>query len=126
MSWWLACLPPTQNAVDILALPLQLRAQSVGRVAVDEPGRVADDYVDLGLAEGDGADEVAGVVGPDVVTPLGVEAMHCGDGLLKGLPLSGIGDVVVIEGQRGVVAGLDGLGDVAHQGVEGLGALHEA
>ena len=44
----------------------------------------------------------------------------------EGLSLSGVGDVVVIEGQGGVVAGLDGFCDVAHQGVECLSALHQA
>ena len=46
---------------------------------------------------------------------------------LRGLPLCGGADVVVIEGQVGVVPVLDGFGDVTHQGVEGLGPLlHQA
>ena len=61
-----------------------------------------------------------------MIAALAVEHLHGGDGLLQCPPLDGVGDVVVVEGQAGVVAAFDGLGDIAHEGVEGLGALHEA
>ena len=49
-----------------------------------------------------------------------------GEGHLQGLPLAGVGDVVVIKGQIGIITALYGLGDVTHKCVEGLGALNKA
>ena len=60
-----------------------------------------------------------------MVTALAVQHLQGLDRLLKGLPLSGFADLVVIEGKGRVVAVLYGLGDIAHQGVECLGALYE-
>ena len=57
-----AALP---DAIEVLALPLKLGAQGADGLVVVEPGGVAYDHVDLTAGEGDGAHEVAGVVGPD-------------------------------------------------------------
>ena len=78
-----AALP---DAVEVLALSLQLRPQGAGGLVVVEPGGVADDHVDLTAGEGDGAHEVAGVVGPDVVAALLVESLERVDGPLPGFP----------------------------------------
>ena len=61
-----------------------------------------------------------------MIASLTVQHLQGLDRLLKGLPLAGFVDVVVIEGEVRVVAFLDGFCDVAHQSVEGLGVLYEA
>ena len=61
-----------------------------------------------------------------MIAALGVQSLHGRDGLLKGLSLGGIGDGVVVKGQEGVVASLDGFGDVAHECVERLGSFYQA
>ena len=61
-----------------------------------------------------------------MVAAPGVELLHGGDGLPDGQALAGAADVVVIQGQQGVVPLFDGYGNVSHQGVEVLGPFHQA
>ena len=114
------------DAVDVPALTPQLRPQRVRRLVVVQPGRVAHNHVHLAAGERDGAHEVARVVGPDVVTPLLVEALHRGDGGPQRLPLRRVVDVVVVQRERGILAAFDVRCHVAHQRVEVVGPLHEA
>ena len=114
------------DAVQRFALPFQFLAQDGGGVAVVEPGRVADDDVHFGAAQGHRAHQVAGVVGPDVVAAGLVQLLHSGEGGGQGAALGGVGDGVVVQGQQGVVAGLNVGGGLAQEGVEGVGAVHQA
>ena len=56
----------------------------------------------------------------------GVQLLHGGDGAFQCLPLGGVSDILVIKSQEGILASLDSFSDVAHQGIEGLGPVHQA
>ena len=60
------------NVVEIPALPFQFVAQGAGRVAVDQPRRIADYHIHFALGDGYRAHQIASVVGPDVIAALGV------------------------------------------------------
>ena len=58
--------------------------------------------------------------------PSAVQHLQGLDGLLQDLPLGGVGDVWSSRAKRGSSPLLNGLGDVAHQGVEGLVTVYQA
>ena len=60
-----------------------------------------------------------------MVASLGVESAHGVDGLFESASLVGVGYTVVVEGKQRVVALLYGVGNVAHEGVEDVGAFDD-
>ena len=118
--------PAGPDAVVGFALRLQFGTQHGGGAVVAEPGRVADECIHPGAAQRHRAHQVAGVISPDVVAPGAVQGLQSGEGFGQRLPLGGVGDVMIVQRQQRVVAGLNIGGGLRQQGIEGIGAFHQA
>ena len=111
------------DRIGPLALLLKFLTDYRVRAVVREPRRVADDGVYLLAAEEGGADEVAAVVAPDVITAFGVEGLQRLDGGLHHLAIRAFGDAAVVERPERVVALFDRLGDIRDHFVEPVALL---
>ena len=115
--------PAGPDFVDGFALAFEFGADYGFGAVVGEPGRVADDYVYGVGAEGDGADQIAGVVGPDVVAPVGVEAGEGVGGAFEHRAVGVVGDADVVERLARVAALLEFFGETGHEAIEPVALL---
>ena len=116
LIWRVSSTRPDQIA--LLALAFEFGADYGFGAVVGEPGRVADDYVYGVGAEGDGADQVAGVVGPDVVASVGVEAGEEVGGAFEHGAIGTIGNADIVERLARVAALLEFFGNAGHEVIE--------
>ena len=113
------------DVVDALALAFQFGADNGLCAVIGEPGRVADDDVDGFGAESNGADEVAGVVGPDVVAAFGVQAGERIGGAFEHRAVGVVGDADVVERLARVAALVELLGEACHEVIEPVALLDQ-
>ena len=106
------------NAVGLLAQFPQFLADDVRAVAVGQPGRVADDGIDLLLGDNRRAHHIPQVVSPDMIAVGGVQFPHLRGGFPQGIPLRTGGYLVAVEHPLRVGLAVEGLGQVQHQQVE--------
>ena len=118
--------PTGPDFVDGFALALEFGADYGFGAVVGEPGRVADDYVDLGLRQSNRPHQIACVVHPNVVSPLIAQLDQSFDRAIQCFALGPrLWNVCVVQRQRRILTSLDRRSEPRHEPVEPIRLFNE-